>query len=114
LSQVHTSDRHYPIRRPLAACAAGAAVALLGGLIGLGGAAFRLPLLIAVFASLSTSRHTHQPAYSLAPLAAAAVARLGFIHETYVASYGLETGAMLVGGICGRLDRRWPAFTHSQ
>jgi|SRR5262245_18795993 len=44
------TERLYPIRRPLAALLAGASVALLGGLIGLGGAEFRLPLLIAVFA----------------------------------------------------------------
>jgi uncharacterized membrane protein YfcA len=50
LTDIQTSDRHYPIRRPLAAFAAGAAIALLGGLIGLGGAEFRLPVLIAVFA----------------------------------------------------------------
>ena len=33
------TERLYPIRRPLAAACAGAAVAVLGGLIGLGGAA---------------------------------------------------------------------------
>ena len=44
------SERLYPIRRPIAAALAGVAVAILGGLIGLGGAEFRLPLLIAVFA----------------------------------------------------------------
>ena len=44
-----TSLRLYSFRRPLAAFFAGAAVAVLGGLIGLGGAEFRLPLLIAVF-----------------------------------------------------------------
>ena len=43
------SERVYAVRRPLAAFFAGAAVGLLGGLIGLGGAEFRLPLLIAVF-----------------------------------------------------------------
>jgi len=47
---VIASERLYPIRRPLAALSAGAAVAILGGLIGLGGAEFRLPILIAVFA----------------------------------------------------------------
>ncbi len=34
---------------PAAVVAAGAAVGLLGGLIGLGGAEFRLPLLIGLF-----------------------------------------------------------------
>jgi len=38
------TERLYPICRPLTALLAGASVALLGGLIGLGGAEFRLPL----------------------------------------------------------------------
>lgn len=46
---MEASERLYPIRRPAAAFCAGAAVALLGGLIGLGGAEFRLPVLIAIF-----------------------------------------------------------------
>jgi hypothetical protein len=41
------SERLYSIRPPLSAASAGAAVAILGGLIGLGGAEFRLPILIA-------------------------------------------------------------------
>jgi len=94
LSQVHTSDRHYRIRRPLAASAAGAAVTLLGGLIGLGGAEFRLPLLIAVFAL-----YPHRAIRINLLINLTTLARLSFIHETYVASYSLETGAMLVGGI---------------
>lgn len=99
LSQVHTSERHYPVRRPLAAFAAGAAVALLGGLIGLGGAELRLPLLIAVFALYAHRAIRINLLISLATLATAAVARLGFIHETHVASYTLEMMAMMVGGI---------------
>ncbi len=99
MSDVHTSDRHYPIRRPLAAFAASAAVALLGGLIGLGGAEFRLPLLIAVFALYPHRAVRINLLISLATLAAAAVARLSFIHETNVGSYSIEIVAMLVGGI---------------
>jgi uncharacterized protein len=100
LARVHTAgDRHYPVRRPLAAFAGGAAVALLGGLIGLGGAEFRLPLLIAVFALYPHRAIRINLLISLATLAAAAVARLGFIHETHVASYTSEVVAMLVGGI---------------
>lgn len=99
LSHVQTGDRHYPVRRPLAAFAAGAAVALLGGLIGLGGAEFRLPLLIAVFALYPHRAIRINLLISLATLAAAAVARLGFIHDTHVASYTLEVVAMRIGGI---------------
>ena len=56
------SERRYPIRRPMAAALAGAAVAVLGGLIGLGGAEFRLPLLIAVFAVFPHRAIPHKPA----------------------------------------------------
>jgi uncharacterized membrane protein YfcA len=72
---------------------------LLGGLIGLGGAEFRLPLLIAVFALYPHRAVRINLLISLATLATAAVARLGFIHETHVASYTLEIVAMLIGGI---------------
>jgi hypothetical protein len=47
---VIASERLYPIRRPLAAASAGMVVAILGGLIGLGGAEFRLPILITIVA----------------------------------------------------------------
>jgi uncharacterized membrane protein YfcA len=98
LADAH-ADRHYPVRRPLAAFAAGAAVALLGGLIGLGGAEFRLPLLIAVFALYPHRAIRINLLISLATLATAAVARLGFINDTHIASYTFEIVAMLVGGI---------------
>jgi hypothetical protein len=45
-----SSERPYPIQRPLAAALAGATVAILGDLIGLGGAEFRQPILISIFA----------------------------------------------------------------
>jgi len=45
---VIAAERLYPIRKPLAAACAGAVVAILGGLIGLGGAEFRLPILISL------------------------------------------------------------------
>lgn len=99
MSDVHTGERHYPVRRPLAAFIAGAAVALLGGLIGLGGAEFRLPLLITVFALYAHRAVRINLLISLATLATAAVARLGFIHETQVASHSVEIAAMLAGGI---------------
>lgn len=45
-------DKNYEIKRPVAAFTAGMLIALLGGLIGLGGAEFRLPILIGLFALL--------------------------------------------------------------
>lgn len=96
---MEASERLYPVRRPLAAFCAGAAVAILGGLIGLGGAEFRLPLLIAIFELYPQRAVRINLLISLATLAASAVARLGFVQATNVTSYGVEIAGMLVGGI---------------
>jgi uncharacterized membrane protein YfcA len=79
---VIATERLYPIRRPLAAACAGAAVAVLGGLIGLGGAEFRLPILIAIFALYAHRAIRINLLISLATLAMSAAARLGFVHTT--------------------------------
>src|SRR5882757_1572258 len=94
-----TNERLYPVRRPLAAFCAGAAVAVLGGLIGLGGAEFRLPLLIAVFEFYPQRAIRINLLISLATLAVSAVARLGFTHDTHVADFVPEIAAMVTGGI---------------
>jgi uncharacterized membrane protein YfcA len=94
-----TSERLYPIRRPLAAAFAGAVVAILGGLIGLGGAEFRLPILIGVFALYAHRAIRVNLLISLATLAMAAAARLGFLHTVNVGDFALEIVAMLAGGI---------------
>ena len=93
------SERLYPIRRPLAAALVGAAVATLGGLIGLGGAEFRLPILIGIFAMFPHRAVRTNLLISLATLAMSAVARLSFVQETRVADFQLEIAGMLVGGI---------------
>ena len=93
-----TSERLYPTRRPLAAASVGAAVALLGGLIGLGGAEFRLPLLIAIFALYPHRAIRINLLISLATLIMSAVSRLSFVHATSV-NYKVEIGGMLTGGI---------------
>lgn len=94
-----TSERLYPVRRPLAAGAAGAAVALLGGLIGLGGAEFRLPLLITVFALYAHRAVRINLLISLATLAVAAIARVGLLHSTHVGELRVEVAGMIVGGV---------------
>ena len=93
------TERRYPIRRPLAAACAGAAVAVLGGLIGLGGAEFRLPILIAIFALYAHRAIRVNLLISLATLAMSAAARLGFVHTTSVGAHSLEIAGMLAGGI---------------
>ncbi|MBX9590930.1 MAG: sulfite exporter TauE/SafE family protein [Hyphomonadaceae bacterium] len=93
------TERLYPIRRPMAAACAGAAVAILGGLIGLGGAEFRLPILIGIFALFPHRAVRTNLLISLATLAMSAVARLSFVHTTSVADFKIEIVGMLVGGI---------------
>ena len=96
---METSERIYPIRRPAAAFCAGAAVAVLGGLIGLGGAEFRLPLLIAIFELFPHRAVRINLLISLATLAVSAIARLGFIHSTHISDFAAEIIAMLAGGM---------------
>lgn len=96
---IETSPRLYPIRRPLAAFLAGAAVAILGGLIGLGGAEFRLPILIAIFELYPQRAVRVNLLISLATLAASAVARFGFVQTTNVPGLGLEIAGMIAGGM---------------
>ncbi len=67
-----------PLRRPWLALAAGAAIGVLGGLIGLGGAEFRLPVLIALFALAAHQAVRINLLISLVTLAASAMARFGF------------------------------------
>jgi uncharacterized membrane protein YfcA len=93
------TERLYPIRRPLAAMLAGAAVAILGGLIGLGGAEFRLPILIAVFALYAQRAVRINLLISLATLAMSTVARLGFLGSTNAYDFRIEIAGMLVGGV---------------
>jgi uncharacterized protein len=93
-----SSERLYPIRRPLAAASAGAAVAILGGLIGLGGAEFRLPILISIFALFPHRAVRTNLLISLATLAVAAVARLSVLPSN-VPDFSLEIAGMLLGGI---------------
>lgn len=63
-------------RRWLAALLAGAGVGLLGGMIGLGGAEFRLPLLIGVFGFVALQAVILNKAMSLLVVATALPARL--------------------------------------
>src|ERR1041384_4048352 len=94
-----STERLYPIRRPLAAACAGAAVALLGGLIGLGGAEFRLPILIAIFAMFPRRAVRTNLLISLVTLAISAVSLLSFVQQTNVAEFQIEIAGMLLGGV---------------
>jgi uncharacterized membrane protein YfcA len=93
------SERIYSVRRPLAAFCAGAAVAVLGGLIGLGGAEFRLPLLIAVFELYPQRAVRINLLVSLATLAVSGIARFAFTEAASVTHFTTEIAAMLAGGV---------------
>lgn len=72
---------------------------MLGGLIGLGGAEFRLPLLITIFELFPHRAVRINLLISLATLAVSAIARLGFIHSTQISDFAVEIIAMLAGGM---------------
>ena len=70
-----------------------------GGLIGLGGAEFRLPLLIAVFALYPHRAIRINLLISLATLAMSAVVPLSVLDSTNVPDFRVEILCMLVGGM---------------
>jgi len=74
-------------------------VALLGGLIGLGGAEFRLPLLIAVFALYPQRAIRINLLITFATLVMSAAARLEFLGAANVSTLRIEVLTMLVGGM---------------
>ncbi|GAA2942758.1 hypothetical protein [Streptomyces enissocaesilis] len=89
-----TADRsHVPLRSTRSApvvFGAGAAIGLLGRLIGLGGAEFRLPLLISLFGFAALSAVILNKAMSLAVVLVALSARLGAVPAAEVAAAGAD------------------------
>ena len=94
---------------------AGAAVSTLGGLIGLGGAEFRLPLLITVFALYAHRAVRFNLLVSFVTLAFAAVTRLKVLPSGDIADYSDVVLSMSAGGMisawigAGWLSRIEPA-----
>jgi uncharacterized membrane protein YfcA len=95
----YQSRRLYAIKKPIAAFGAGAAVAILGGLIGLGGGEFRLPILITVFALYSHRAVRINLLISFSVLAFSAVSRYGFTGAAQISSFQHIIFAMIVGGM---------------
>lgn len=94
-----TPTRFYPVRKPVAALFAGAAIALLAGIIGLGGAEFRLPVLIIVFALYAHRAVRINLLISLATLLAASVVRLQLLPEAQLSRLTGEIVAMALAGV---------------
>jgi hypothetical protein len=83
----------------VAAACAGAAVALLAGLIGLG-----LPILIGIFALYPHRGIRINLLISFVALAASAVSRVSFLQAANLADHLVETLGMLGGGVMENLN----------
>lgn len=85
--------------RPIAALGWGAIIGTLGGLIGLGGAEFRLPVLLGLFALPAHAAVRLNLLMSLATLAASAVARFGFASFPALAGHWPEILALMLAAM---------------
>lgn len=83
------------------AAVTGAPVGMLGGLIGLGGAEFRLPLLRALFAYSIRRAVALNLAVSLVTLVASLAIRLRFSSMEAIAALAPVLGAMVTGSVSG-------------
>lgn len=99
---------------PLAA-ATGAAIGVLGGMIGLGGAEFRLPLLIGVFGFVALQAVILNKALSLIVVLTALPARLLGVPYADVAAHGLIIVNLLAGSLVGAwLGATWATRMRSR
>lgn len=87
---------------------AGAGVGLLGGLLGLGGAKFRLPLLVAVFGYAVRQAVPLNLAISFLAVVIAAPSRWLLAGQTPILSAVPIAVAMMIGGMIGAaIGTRW-------
>ncbi|MEU3787744.1 sulfite exporter TauE/SafE family protein [Streptomyces sp900129855] len=80
---------------------AGAAIGVLGGMIGLGGAEFRLPLLISLFGFAALSAVILNKAMSLVVVLAALPARLAAVSASQLAAHWPVAVNLLAGSLLG-------------
>lgn len=88
-------------RQPLWGALAGAAVGVLGGLIGLGGAEFRLPLLISLFRFPALEAVIINKAMSLVVVSTALPFRAATVPFSEIGSHWLVIANLLVGSLVG-------------
>jgi uncharacterized protein len=97
-------------RGPVAAALAGAGVGILGGLLGLGGAEFRLPLLVTLFRYTLRRAVSLNLAISFVAVVVALVARWALAKQVPMASVAAVAICMMLGGMAGAtLGARWLA-----
>src|SRR3712207_7353259 len=90
-----------PPRSLPAAGTAGLGVGVLGGLIGLGGAEFRLPLLIGLFGFVALQAVIINKAMSLVVVLAAVPSRIVAVPLDAVAAHWLVAVSLLAGSLPG-------------
>ena len=88
-------------KRELVAFAGGSGVGALGGLIGLGGAEFRLPLLIGPFGFAALQAVIVNKAMSLVVVASALPFRAATVPFSEIASHWLIVANLLAGSLLG-------------
>ena len=88
-------------RRNLYAASAGAVIGLLGGLIGLGGDEFRLPLLISLFSFAALQAVMLNKAMSLIVVATALPARMLSMPLAAITDHWNIIGNLLAGSLIG-------------
>jgi uncharacterized membrane protein YfcA len=96
-----TTSAHPRARSQSAGFAAGAAVGLLGGLVGLGGAEFGLPLLLTLFGFAALAAVIVNKAMSLVVVLAAIPARIAAVPLSEVADEWTAVLNLLVGSLLG-------------
>lgn len=95
--------------------AAGAVIGVLGGLIGLGGAEFRLPLLIGVFGFAALSAVILNKAMSLIVVVTALPVRLFAVPFTEIAAHWTIAANLLAGSLVGAwLGASWATRMRSR
>lgn len=105
-----SSARAVERRAPRAAMLAGAAVGVVGGLLGLGGAEFRLPILVGYFRYGLLRAISLNLAVSLVTVLAAVSSRLALARQIPEASAWPVGVAMMLGGVVGAaIASRWLA-----
>lgn len=102
-------------RNPLAAFGGGAVIGVLGGLIGLGGAEFRLPLLIGAFRFAALQAVILNKAMSLVVVTTALPFRAGTVPFSAVASHWPVIVNLLAGSLLGAwLGAGWATRLRSE